>query len=191
VNRRTTIKSILAFGTLTVTSFSIYQWFNIHKKPDLDFINSHKNLLEELCELIIPATETPGAKDAGVADFIIKTVNNCLNVKEQNNFISGLKNVEKFSMDKYDKSFVNCNHDQKVDILTYFQKKDGYPYPILNKIESKLLGRPFYSQLREFTVYGYCSSELGATKGLAYDYIPVNFEPCTNLLPDQKSWATK
>ncbi|MCH5720423.1 gluconate 2-dehydrogenase subunit 3 family protein [Niabella hibiscisoli] len=64
-------------------------------------------------------------------------------------------------------------------------------YPILNKVKTKLIGRSFISLLKDMTAIGYCTSELGATKGLAYEAVPVKFIACMPLIQGQKSWATK
>lgn len=191
MDRRTTVKSILALSAISFTSFSVFKWFDLHKKPDLNYLNSKKSLIEELSEMIIPSTDTPGAKDAKVADFILLTVTNCFDVKEQNGFISGLKSLEKYSVEKFDFKFEECSTENREKILTHFQDIGIYDYQILNKVRKKILGSPFFLQLKWLTVYGYCTSKPGATKGLAYDYIPGNYEACLPLQPNQKSWATK
>ncbi|SMC95732.1 gluconate 2-dehydrogenase subunit 3 family protein [Pedobacter nyackensis] len=191
MDRRTTVKSILAVSAISFTSFSVFKWFDLHKKPDLNYLNSKKILIEELTEMIIPTTDTPGAKEAKVADFILLTVANCLDVKEQNGFISGLKSLEKYSVEKFNVDFIGCSTENREKILTHFQSMDIYDYSILNKVRRKILGSPFFVQLKWLTVYGYCTSKPGATKGLAYDYIPGNYAACFPLQPNQKSWATK
>ncbi|MGY0037942.1 gluconate 2-dehydrogenase subunit 3 family protein [Pedobacter sp. NJ-S-72] len=55
----------------------------------------------------------------------------------------------------------------------------------------KFLGIPFFIILKQLTVEGYCTSQTGATKGLAYDYIPRTFASCIPLTKNQRSWATK
>jgi hypothetical protein len=49
---------------------------------------------------------------------------------------------------------------------------------------------PFFALLKELTVLGYCTSELGATQGLAYLAVPGEYRGCVGLRPGQKSWAT-
>jgi hypothetical protein len=191
VNRRTTVKSILALGAISITSFSIFKWLDFHKKADLNYLRAQKRLIEELSEMIIPQTDTPGAKEAKVADAILKTVVNCLDFKEQNTFIIGLQNLENYCMNKYQSSFITCKVADRADVLTYFDEKEQYSYAVLNKVRRKLLGPSFFFQLKELTVFAYCTSEIGATKGLAYDYMPVSYEACIPLRPNQQSWATK
>jgi hypothetical protein len=59
------------------------------------------------------------------------------------------------------------------------------------KVQRKITGRSFMDILRELVVVGYCTSEAGATQGLAFDFIPGSYTGCISLRPGQKSWATK
>ena len=86
---------------------------------------------------------------------------------------------------------MKCNAVERNIVLKHFEEKGIYSLQILNKINNKFLGQTFFSKLKSLTVEGYCLSELGATKGLAYDYVPQTFEACIQLKNNQKSWATK
>ncbi|WP_316820137.1 gluconate 2-dehydrogenase subunit 3 family protein [Pedobacter gandavensis] len=150
-----------------------------------------QGLIAELAEVIIPRTNTPGAKDAMVEVFIVDMIKSCSDLKTQNNFINGLTELKKYTSDHYNTSYSKCSLSDKVLILKFFEDKATYHYNILNKIDRKLLGQPFFTKLKELTIEGYCSSKIGATEGLAYDYIPHNFQCCIPLTKDQRSWATK
>lgn len=191
LNRRTSIKSILAFSFIGVSSFSIYKWANVHQNFDVAKFLAHKELIIELAETIIPETDTPGAKKAGVENYIINVIVNCKTKLEQNKFLNGLRDVEKYALNVFEKSFVKCSIDEKNSILTYFSDKDVYSTEILNKINKRVFGETFFLQLKHLTIEGYCQSEIGATYGLSYDYIPVYYEPCIIMKSNQKSWATK
>lgn len=159
--------------------------------PNISLLHKKKALIAEIAEMIIPRTNTPGAKDAKVEDFIIGMIEFCSDTKTQNNFISGLDKLEKYTLDNYGHSFIACNLAEKIEILTYFENNSRYKYHILNKINYKILGRPFILRFKELTVEGYCTSKWGATKGLAYDYIPVTYEACIPLMSNQTAWATR
>jgi len=191
MNRRTSLKSALGLCLLGISSFSAYKWYSLNKEVDIRLIISFKPLISELAEIIIPQTDTPGAKAAGVENFIVNVITNCTGKKEQNKFLAGLNDLEKYTMDTYNKTFFKCSVKEKTQILEYFENKDTYRIRILNKINNKFLGQSFFTKLKNLTIEGYCSSQKGATEGLAYDYIPVNYEACIPLKPNQKSWATK
>lgn len=191
MNRRSYLKSIFLLGTVSVTSFSIFKWFDLNKTVLPSQLTDKRKVIAELAELIIPATDTPGAKDAMVHDYIINVIINCNPVRQQRKFLSGIEELEGYALNRYGKDFLKCNSLEMHSVLDYSAKNASYPFEILNKINRKILGDSFYVKLRELTIEGYCLSEAGATKGLAYDYIPGTFEACIPLAPNQKSWATK
>jgi dihydropteroate synthase len=190
MNRKKAIQSLLAFAAVGVSSVSIYEWTSSGHAVKLNELPQKKQLLAELAETIIPRTDTPGAKDAHVEEFIIKMIQES-DQKSQHNFLAGLGSLEKYIADKYGRSFIQCTPQQKFAILKHFEDKANYPIAILNKINNKFLGTPFFNKLKELTVEGYCTSQLGATQGMAYNYIPVKFEGRLPLQKNQKAWATK
>jgi len=191
MNRRTSIKQIFVVGALGVSTLSVFKWFQANSVVKAESFDHYKNLLAELAETIIPKTDTPGAKDAQVEVFIIKMMQFCEDRKTQHNFLNGLHSLETYTFSKYDHDFIRCNKSQRAQVLAYFEEKSYYSINILNKINYKLLGSPFFTKLKELTVQGYCTSQIGATNGLAYDYIPGTYEACIPLSKNQRSWATK
>ena len=190
MNRKKAIQSLLTFAALGVSSVSVYEWASSNHAIPIADLPHKKQLIAELAETIIPRTDTPGARDAHVEDFIIKMIKES-DQKSQHNFLAGLGSLEKYTADKYDHSFIECTPHQKFAILKHFEGKATYSIGILNKINNKLLGTPFFNKLKDLTVEGYCTSQLGATQGMAYNYIPVKFVACIPLQKNQKAWATK
>lgn len=191
MNRRSYIKGILALGTLSITSFSIFKWFDLSKSVSPEILLKKQRVIAEIAEMIIPVTDTPGAKAAGVDHYVIKIVTNCMSTIQQNKFISGLNDLEQYAIDHFDKEFIQCSNADKTAVIQYFESHSGFSNRIINKINNKLFGAPFYNKMKSLTVEGYCQSQLGATQGLAYDYIPGKFEACIPIQKNQKSWATK
>lgn len=191
MNRRTLIKGFAVFSSLGISSFSLYKWFSLSATPDHRSLHEMQGLIAELAEVILPRTDTPGAKDAMVEHFIVDMIASCTDIKTQNNFIYGLNELKAYTLNTYNTSFSECTIGEKIAILKHFEKKSVYHYNILNKIDRKLLGQPFFVKLKELTIEGYCISQVGATKGLEYDYIPHNFLACIPLTKNQRSWATK
>lgn len=190
MNRRNAIIRISLAGTGLIASFSVYKWYEIVKAPDLSYLDKNKETIAALAESIIPATDSPGARDAKVEDFIIKMVKECTEVKSQNKFIDGLRDVKSFSLNHYNKLFEKCSPSEQELILDHFEKSEKPFGGIIGKIQRRFLGRSFFATLKAYTVEGYCTSELGATKGLSYVYIPGSFQGCIPLKPGQKAWAT-
>lgn len=191
ISRRNAFRVMFVLISAMVSYLFIDKWIKIFSLPNISLLHKKKALIAEIAELTIPKTDTPGAKDAKVEDFIIGVIEFCSDIKTQNNFVNGLNRLEAHAIDNYHRPFLSCSHEEKIQILTYFENGSRYRYNILGKISSKFLGRPFIIKFKELAVEGYCTSQLGATKGLAYDYIPVRYEPCVRLQKNQRSWATK
>ena len=190
MKRRKAIIGISVAGAGIVAGTAGYKWYSFSKKPDIAFAENNKDLIAAIAETIIPATDTPGAKDAGVHDFILKMIKDCSTIKTQNNFIDGLKDLQAYSKKKYDRSYQECSPADQHQILKYFEQKDISSTGLIGKVRNRVLGKSFFAIMKERTVEGYCTSKLGATQALAYVFIPGSYQGCIDMAPGQKGWAT-
>jgi Gluconate 2-dehydrogenase subunit 3 len=191
MKRRKAIARIALIGGGTAAAFSGYTWYELAKTPDISYLIQKKELISALAETIIPATGTPGARDAGVEDFIVTTLRDCAERINVNRFIYGLKELEHYTASNYQRDFMHCTEAEKQKILEYFRQKSHSQKGLVSKIRNKLLGMPFYTTLRVYTIIGFCTSEKGATQALSYLLIPGKYIGCMPLQPGQTSWATK
>lgn len=192
MKRKGAIKRILGIGILSVGGLSSYELISWYKKPDLTYLGSKKALIAALAECIIPKTNTPGAKEAHVEEYILHVVGHGINRYEANAFIAGLEHLEKITHTKYQRAFYQCSGEQQAELLLKMRPGSFYTkWPLLKKAQHKLLGRSFFDLLKELTVTGYCTSEIGATQGLAYIHVPGHYYPCIPLENGQRCWATK
>ena len=190
MNRRKAIYRITIAGLGIAVGGTAYKWWTLARRPDLDYVRQHTQLIAALCETIIPASDTPGANDAKVQDFILKMIRDCTPRKDQNNFISGLESIQSHCRRAYGREYEHCTPSEQAAALALYEDR-GKPYKgVAGKIEARLLGRSFFAILKDYTIQGYCTSQVGATKGLAYAYIPGSFNPCIPLQKGQKAWAT-
>jgi hypothetical protein len=190
MKRRKAIKLIL-LGSAAATSLISYNWLDRIKSMDINYLNDKQELLAELAGTIIPETDTPGARAAKAEAFILRMLRDCTDMRSLTNFIIGLQELEEFSLSTYQHPFSFCTASQKEAILKEFEERARSYAGILGKIENKLMGRPFFVLLKNYTVMGFCTSRLGATRALKYEAIPGRFE---NVGPQEsfpRSWATK
>jgi hypothetical protein len=191
MNRRKAIGQIALTGIGGGLLLAGYKWYDWTRTPDITYIEQHKELITALAATIIPTTDTPGAREAGVGDFIVTMIRDCTDRMSANKFIDGLKDLGHYCQSHFDKPYEQCSESDQQAILHYFEEK-GTPYKgIVGKAQDAYLGRSFFATLKKYTVEGYCSSEIGATKGLSYLYIPGSFHGCIPLQPGQKAWATR
>lgn len=191
MKRRRALWGIALLGGGSLASMGIFKWFDWHKKPDMHYLLSQRKLLEALSETIIPTTDTPGAIEAGVADFILKMVSENMEAVAQNRFIDGLKSVDAYAKVTCGKPYTGCTEEEKNSIMRHFEEESKPLDGIAGKVQRKVLGDPFFPILKEYTCIGYCTSMAGATQALAYTLVPGRFAGCVPMTPNQKSWATK
>jgi len=189
MNRRKAIGGILGITGLGLASFTGFKLFYAPSAIDRGQLQRFENLLAELVDVIIPATETPGAKDARVQDYIIRFMESCSSNKEYYNFLSGLEDVQDTCLYDYSASFQECTIAQKTNVLEDLDRNYN-ANSLVSKIDKKIRGRSFFTILKSLTVEGYCTSRLGATQLLAYQPVPGRYTAITTLQPNQKAWAT-
>jgi len=129
--------------------------------------------LAEVADVIIPTTDTPGAKAAGVEKFIVRVMRDCYKKEDQEKFYAGLAKLDADSQTKFGKGFIGLDLSQKNEMVRLSTTTD----------------KPFFQRMKELSVTGYFTSEIGATKALAYLPIPGKFEGCIPLKKGQKAWA--
>ncbi|QNF31820.1 gluconate 2-dehydrogenase subunit 3 family protein [Adhaeribacter swui] len=161
--------------------------------------DKHKAMIEEITEIIIPATDTPGAKEAKVPDYVLIMLADCYPEKDQQRFFKGLDTLDERAKQAHGTEFLDCKPDQQVALLQKEEALAKAEREEQNRIKAQAKTRaekekeaepPFFSMMKEMTLVGYFTSELGATKALAYVHVPGKFEGCVPLKPGQKGWAT-
>jgi hypothetical protein len=190
MNRREAVRNVaLLLGTaLSASTLSALEGCN-PKGPENYAIKAPetRSLLAEIAETIIPKTDTPGAKDAKVEDFIVTMLNDCYKTTDQQVALDGLKKIDAASEKQYKKPFVEISAEQKTALLTEIDK-ERVAY---NKRDNKKEGDPthYFQMLKELTLLGYFTSEAGATKALRYVPVPGKFEGCIPYKKGDKAWA--
>jgi len=133
-----------------------------------------------IADLIIPTTDTPGALAVNVHGFLDIYLAECVSKYDQEKFLNGLKKINAVAENKFRKTFLNCTQKQQTQLLTAIEKSDSGFTPD---------DKGFFTQLKSLTLFGYYTSEVGATQELAYLAIPGGYQgnfPFANI---GKAWA--
>ena len=78
----------------------------------------HQNeTVATIAELIVPKTDTPGARDAGVPAFIDVMLADWGDDDQRQMFTTGLANVDERSRTAFGKEFIGCTPEQQSEIL--------------------------------------------------------------------------
>ncbi|TRZ82858.1 MAG: gluconate 2-dehydrogenase subunit 3 family protein [Sediminibacterium sp.] len=148
-------------------------------KDDISFLN-------EIAETILPATGTPGAKEAKVGEFMTVIVNDCYEAKDQTAFMAGMKKLNEASNKASGKTFMQATAEQRHSLLTELDKEASAFQKTKKPDETK----HYFTMLKELTLWGFFSSEVGATKALRYVAVPGKYEGTVPYKKGDKAWAT-
>ncbi|MCY4673083.1 MAG: gluconate 2-dehydrogenase subunit 3 family protein [Bacteroidetes bacterium] len=118
-------------------------------------------LVATLSELIIPETDTPGARAARVHEFIDNMLTDWYDESEVEEFLEGLADVERRAQGSGAQSFTDLDNDTQVEILTQMEAEaEAWS-------EDGATGTPpFFRTIKSLTLFGYYTSEIGATQEL-------------------------
>ncbi|CAN5819170.1 gluconate 2-dehydrogenase subunit 3 family protein [soil metagenome] len=179
---------VLMGGVISAPALSILSGCQTRTTPATEgriFNADQERIIAEVAELIIPATDTPGAKDAQVPEFISVMIQDCYPEQDQQRFREGVDQLEQNSQQAYNRSFVDLDQEQQVQLLTQAETDARTQWE-----QNREAGTPFFRLIKELTLIGYFTSEPGATKALAYVQNPGSYNGCTTMEPGQKAWAT-
>ncbi|MCE7863784.1 MAG: gluconate 2-dehydrogenase subunit 3 family protein [Bacteroidetes bacterium CHB5] len=158
------------------------------------FSNEQGVLIETLAEIIIPKTETPGAKEAGVPQFIDTLIANVYTQEQKEKFINDLVAFDTGAKEPAGNSFIQCTPEEQVQYFEAHHTKalkeatEGGPTGWWNAGSGG--DKPFVLKVKELVLVGYFTSEPGATKALQYNPVPGPFKGCVPLVEVGKAWAT-
>lgn len=160
MNRRTLIRQMVWMGAgmaflpscvFKQDQLSI-QLKNIQLKP------ADEKFLAALAEAIIPATDTPGAKELGAHLFALKMVDDCWEKEKQESFMTALRSLAA-----------------------------GDPDPAKMKEAAEKSGnkeqQDFLADFRRLVIQGYTQSQYVMTNLLPYQLVPGKYYGCVPLKP--------
>ena len=158
--------------------------------PQLKLLNLHQNAtVTALAELIIPQTETPGAKAARVNEFIDLILAEWSTEEERKVFLSGLAEMDARARSLFGKEFVDTAPSQQSEIARALGEEMAQAAaalaasPVGNRGSVPKPEGNFYYLFRQLTLTGYFTSEIGATQQLHFEMFPGRFDGCTPLAP--------
>lgn len=147
---------------------------NLGEPPHLRILNPHQHeTAAAVAELIIPETDTPGARAARVGEFIDLMVAEWFTGEQRTRFLDGLADFDRRSQALNGRVFLDAGVSDQVRALS--------------ELEAEWLafraagGKPeehFFYQIKYLTVYGYYTSRVGVEQELHWTAIPGRYDPC-------------
>lgn len=179
---------LLAIGTLGILYLRFFKWVR-HPRADLSRLAEFNSCMDELAETIIPETDTPGAKTAGVRATVFMRVKHCLDERDQSIFLQGLIDLDAYCKQKFGLVFAMCAEAERLQALRNLESDAMFGGWLITKVRQRLFGKPFIVLAKDLCVDAYCTSMQGATKALAFDPVPGHYNACVVMSEKQRSWA--
>lgn len=189
MNRREALKNVaLMLGGTVINSQAFLAGCSTRDqtaKYEL-FTRSEVELLDEIAETIIPATDTPGAKAAEVGSFMAMMVPDCYSKKNQESFHEGIEKIRRDFQTEFGHSFMDGQPEERRGFLNNLDAE------IHSYNETKKEDDPvhYFRIMKELTLLGYFTSEIGCTQARRYKQTPGRYEACTDYTAGERAWTT-
>lgn len=187
MNRRDAVSriAIIMGSTMIGAEFILSGCSPSAKKVDDLFSDDNIALLDEVGETIIPATDTPGAKDVHTGSFMAMMVRDCYEDADQKVFVEGINKLQAACKAKYKQSFTDCTSARRTEFLNGLDAEQ-HAYT-----KSKKASQPnhYFRMMKELTLLSYFTSEAGCTKALRYVPVPGRYDGNYPYKPGDKAWA--
>jgi hypothetical protein len=187
LTRREAVGRIFALtgGAMIGADFFLSGCSRTDKTLTAGFTPGQWAMMDEIADTIIPATDSPGARAAGVGAVMGKLVQDCYSDEEHAAFVDGLLRVDTLSRSHYNLDFAACAPAQKLELLT------GLDHEATAARHAKPKGRlpHYFSMMKELTLLGYFTSKIGCTQALQYVETPGRYDGNVPYHPGDKAWS--
>jgi hypothetical protein len=148
------------------------------------FTPDERALLDEIAETIIPTTATPGARAARVGGFMAMMVDDCYDDAHQEIFRAGLIRIDANCRQSHGKSFLSASPAERSAVLTRIDAE------VAAQAGPRPHGAPahFFRLMKQLTLLGYFTSEIGCSQALRYLEVPGAFHGDVPYAKGDRAW---
>jgi hypothetical protein len=186
MSRREAVRRIaLAMGGALVASGAILRGEPAPAKETARaFTDADRALLDEIGETILPQTDIPGAKAAGIGAFMAMMVAECYSEREHAAFAQGLAAIDEASRARFGAPFAAASPEQRAALAADLDRQQA------EHGRAKAKGEPahYFRMMKELTILGYFSSEIGGTRAVRYVEVPGVFRADEPYRKGERAW---
>lgn len=183
MNRRELLKLITAAtGTAMIGGTVLLSGCATSPTAPANFSAEDIALLDEIAETILPRTKTPGAKDAKVGDFMSLYVTDCYTLDERAIFHKGLMTFQDNCKKTYQRSFMELQRSEREDFVNQLDR-EAKAAVAADKLH-------YFTMIKQLTLFGFFTSEVGGTQVLRHVPIPGRFDGEMAYKVGDRGWAT-
>jgi hypothetical protein len=187
MNRRELLKMIAAATGTAFVSSNAFAYITLPMKSinETAFSKEDVAFFNEVGEVIIPRTDTPGAKDANVGYMMAVIVTDCYTPAQQKAFKEGITSIKTLAKSTYGKDFLLLDSKERSALLSGLND-DAI---IFNGQANTPLPHGF-TLIKQLTLFTFFTSKEGATKVLRYVAIPGRYDGELPYKKGDRAWAT-
>jgi hypothetical protein len=126
---------------------------------------SQVGLVNSVVDTLIPKSDTPGALDLKVDQFVLKMVDDCHSKQNQQDFLAGIADLDNMAIKNYNHPFAQCSLAERKGILISLETKKDIPSTL----------SVFYKIVKDRTIQGYTNSKYFLTTQLVYELVPGRY----------------
>lgn len=173
MNRRELIKMIatLTGGAVIGGEFFLAGCNNPDKGVMLAFTADDTAFLDEVAETIFPKTQSAGAKEAKVGDFMTRYVTDCYTQAEQEAFHKGMDLINAACKKQHGHDFMKATPEQRTALLITIDKERAE----YQKNKKKEDPAHYFQSFKQLTILGYFTSKEGRTTATRYEPVPGKY----------------
>ena len=150
-------------------------------------------VVSALCDVIMPKTDTPGAVEAGVPQFIDDMLLSVYTDADKDRVVKGLAAFDEESKKQFGDGFADGKKEDQIALVKKHHEA------LAGKAGDSSAGwwraggggdKPFMIEMKELILLGFFTSQPGATEVLQYNQAPGPYKGCLPLTEVGKAWAT-
>lgn len=171
------------------------------------FNRAQADLVADLTDVILPATDTPGARELGVPAFVEEMVAEVYEEEDRERFMEGLSSFNARARQELGSDFVDLDAEQKHQFAAEENRRaveaaedivdedcltlEEHRGEVTTDVDMAAADEtPFFLLVKELTMLGYFTTEVGATQVLQYEAVPGTYEGCAPVEEIGRTWAT-
>lgn len=130
-------------------------------------------------EGIIPATDTPGATDAGVTAFVDRMLSDWHTPDERERVLNGLRALDARSRERHGRDFADCAAPDQAAMLAALDDE----VTALRRRDDPAADEHWFARFKFLTAFGYCTSEVAMHRTLRIYPLPTRYDGCAPIGP--------
>ena len=145
----------------------------------LQVTGDEEELLGDIADVIIPATDTPGARAVQAHHFTLVMVDDCLDKEEQAKYLQGMRSFPDVMRSLTGKSFSGASSGERLEMLSTLEQRLE---------EQSEETKTFYNITKSHILQGYMSSKHFLTEVKPYQLVPgPDYRGCVAVGDDSKT----